>query len=93
VQEPSPALLKAMDEGIAEFAKAVREFDDYLASPGAKKGLGTFDSEPRSFLGNLREYRDEVASSRSNARFKLQFLVQHYNNMINSANMASRMMR
>lgn len=93
VQEPSPAILKALDESIAGFAKAVRDFDDYLASPNAEKGRGTFDSAPRSFLGEVREYREEVASSRSNAAFKLQFIVQSYNNMIQAANLESRLRR
>lgn len=91
VQSPSPALVKALDDALAPFAKAVREFDDYLASPDAKKGMGTFDSEPRSFLGEVREYREELASKRGNPGFKLQFLVGSYNRMIQSANMASRM--
>ncbi len=90
VQEPTPALLKPLDESIASFAKSGREFDDYLATPGAQKGRGTFDGEPRSFLGQVREYREELGSKRPNMGTKLQFLVQKYNSMIQSANMESR---
>jgi Protein of unknown function (DUF3829) len=93
VQEPGPALLKPLDESIAAFARAVRGFDDYLAAPGAQKGMGTFESEPRSFLGAVREYREELAGRRSNAAFKQQFLVQHYNRMIQAANLESRLRR
>ena len=93
VQEPGPALLKPLDESIAAFARAVRGFDDYLAAPGAQKGIGTFESEPRSFLGAVREYREELAGRRSNAAFKQQFLVDHYNRMIRSANLESRLRR
>jgi hypothetical protein len=51
----------------------------------------TFESEPRSFLGAVREYREELAGPRSNAAFKQQFLVDHYNRMIRSANLESRL--
>ncbi len=93
VQQPTPALAKALDEAIPEFAKAVRDFDDYLASPAAKKGMGIFDSAPRSFLGDLRDYRDDVASGRSTVGTKATFIIQHYNNLVNAANMANRMAR
>jgi Protein of unknown function (DUF3829) len=94
VQEPGPALVKPLDEAVAAFARAVRGFDDYLARPDAQKGMGTFESEPRSFLGAVREYREELAGrSSSQARFKLQFLVNHYNRMIQSANLESRLRR
>jgi Protein of unknown function (DUF3829) len=91
VQEPSPALLKSLDESIAAYAKAVRDFDEYLASPGAQKGRGTFDSAPRAFLGDVREYRDELAAKRPNAGFRLQALVQKFNAMIQAANLESRL--
>jgi hypothetical protein len=92
-QEPSRELLKELDQRIAGFAEAVRGFDDYLGSPGAQKGKGAFDSTPRSFLGQVREYREELGSRPSSARSKLQFLVLHYNNMIGAANLESRLSR
>lgn len=70
-----------LDETIPTFAKVVKEFDEYIASPNAAKH-GVLDSQPRSFLGNVRDYRDDLESDPSSAQTNLQFLISEYNTMV-----------
>jgi hypothetical protein len=51
--------LPELDKAIAEYAVAMRDFDDCLATPGAQHGM--LDTSPRSFPSKMREMRDEVA--------------------------------
>jgi hypothetical protein len=70
-----------LDKAIANYATAVREFDDYLASPSAQHGI--MDTSPRSFLSKMREMRDEVArGQRPGGVMGTTFIVQEYNMMI-----------
>lgn len=85
LSENGPDQLARLDKAIPPFAAAVKDFDDYLASPDAKKG-GSLDSFPRSFLGNLRDYRDELESNPDSADMKLQFLINEYNMLVQMAN-------
>jgi Protein of unknown function (DUF3829) len=73
--------LAELDKAIADYATAVRQFDDYLATPGAQHGM--LDTSPRSFLSKMREMRDEVAKGqRPGGMMGTTFIVQEYNMMI-----------
>ena len=73
--------LPDLDKAIASYAGAVREFDDYLATPDAQHGI--LDTLPRSFLAKMREVRDEVArGQRPGGVMGTTFIVNEYNMMI-----------
>jgi len=75
--------LSELDKAIADYAKAVREFDDYLATPDAQHGI--MDTSPRSFLSKMRETRDEVAhGQRPGGMMGTTFIVNEYNTMVNT---------
>jgi Protein of unknown function (DUF3829) len=73
--------LPDLDKAIANYATAVREFDDYLATPDAQHGI--MDTSPRSFLAKMREVRDDVAKGqRPGGITGTTFIVNEYNMMI-----------
>jgi len=73
--------LPALDNAIANYASAVRDFDDYLATPDAQHGI--MDTSPRSFLSKMREVRDEVAKGgHPGGMMGTTFIVNEYNMMI-----------
>ncbi len=87
--------LSAFDAVLVGYAAAVRELDAYSAAePGAFTG---FESRPRAFLGKLREFRDKLARSKGDARGPagrdLTWIVNDYNTMISTAQMATRFAR
>ncbi len=88
-----PADMKAFDAALDAYAKVVRAFDEFAqANPGK---FSTFESQPRSLLGKLRDVRDKLAKAKGRVRdqfvgMDLTFLVSQYNMMISSAQMAAR---
>ncbi|GJD93431.1 hypothetical protein OCOJLMKI_0625 [Methylobacterium iners] len=83
--------MPAFEAALAGYAGAVRELDAYVAAePGA---LSSFESRPRSWLGKLREFRDKLAAAKGDARRgagrDLTWIVNDYNSMISTAQLAS----
>jgi Protein of unknown function (DUF3829) len=77
----SKSRLPDLDKAIANYATAVREFDDYLATPEAQHGM--MDTSPRSFLAKMREVRDDVArGEHPGGMMGTTFIVNEYNMMI-----------
>ncbi|MCB1520158.1 MAG: YiiG family protein [Hyphomicrobiaceae bacterium] len=84
--------MTTFDSRLDDYAKAVRALDDFnVANPGK---LSSFDSQPRSLLGKLRDYRDKLAHFKGDARragnFELTFIVSEYNMMVSMSEMAVR---
>jgi hypothetical protein len=87
--------MKGYDEALARFAPVVREFDAFnAANPGQMSG---FDSYPARFLGKLREFQTKLQKSKGDARRgagnDFTWIVNDYNMMISSAQMAMRFSR
>jgi hypothetical protein len=87
--------MKGYDEALARFAPVVREFDAFnAANPGQMSG---FDSYPSRFLGKLREFQTKLQKSKGDARRgagqDVTWIVNDYNMMISSAQMAMRFSR
>jgi hypothetical protein len=84
--------LPAFDKVLADYAARVKEFDEYAsANPNS---FFTFESQPRSWLGNLREFRQKITRSKGDARranvsFEMTWLINSYNSMISSARSAT----
>lgn len=84
--------MPAFEAAVASYASAVRDLDAYVAAePGA---LSSFESRPRAWLGKLREFRDKLARAKGDARRgagnDLTWIVNDYNTMISTAQIASR---
>ena len=84
--------MAAFDAILATYAAAVKELDTYVATePGT---LSSFEGRPRAWLGKLREFRDKLAQAKGDARRgagrDLTWIVNDYNTMISTAQMASR---
>ena len=84
--------MPAFEAAVSAYASAVRDLDTYVAAePGA---LSSFESRPRAWLGKLREFRDKLARAKGDARRgagnDLTWIVNDYNTMISTAQIASR---
>jgi hypothetical protein len=84
--------LKAFDAALATYAVAVKEMDLFgEAYPGK---FSTFESQPRSLLGKLRDFRDKVGKAKGDARRggggDLTWIVNEYNMMVSTSDMAAR---
>lgn len=84
--------MPAFEAAVSAYASAVRDLDTYVAAePGA---LSSFESRPRAWLGKLREFRDKLARAKGDARRgagnALTWIVNDYNTMISTAQIASR---
>lgn len=87
--------MKVYDEALARYAASVRAFDEWnQANPGK---LSSFDSAPGRFLGKLREFQTKLARAKGDARRgagqDLVWIVNDYNMMISSSQMALRFSR
>lgn len=85
----------SFDATLAVYAASVRELDEYAA---ANPGLfSSFESQPRSFLGRLREFRDKIARARGDVRRgganDLTWIVNTYNSMISASRTAVQVSR
>jgi hypothetical protein len=78
------------EAAVKTYADAVRDMDAYgAANSGA---FSSFDSQPRSYLGRLREFRDDLKKVKGDARRgpgeDLHWLVSDYNRMISMSRMS-----
>jgi hypothetical protein len=76
--------MPGFDEVLARYASAVREMDMFSQeNPGKFSG---FESQPRSLLGKLRDFRDKLARAKGDARRgagqDLTWIVNDYNMMV-----------
>lgn len=84
--------MKAFDASLAAFGAAVKEMDTYgAANPNS---FFVFESQPRSLLGKLREFRDKLARARGDIRrarnSDLTWIVNDYNMMISTSQSATQ---
>ena len=95
-QVPRPFVdMTAFDASLNAYAAAVREMDDYgRANPNS---FFVFESQPRSLLGKLREFRDNLARAKGDARrargCDMTWIVNDYNMMISSSQSATQFNR
>ena len=87
--------LTAFNAAVANYAKAVREMDDFKdKNPG--KSLFV-DSQASSWLGKLRDFSDKLAKSKGDARRgaanDANWIVSSYNTMITLSETAARFPR
>lgn len=87
--------MPAFETAVSAYGATVRDLDAYVATePGA---LSSFESRPRAWLGKLREFRDKLARAKGDARRgagnDLTWIVNDYNTMVSTAEMASRPVR
>jgi hypothetical protein len=87
--------LKAFDAATADYAKAVREMDDFKdKNPGTSLFI---NSQAGSWLGKLRDFSEKVAKSKGDVRRgaadAANWIVRDYNMMISLADTAVRFPR
>lgn len=93
---PSPekpvVAMPAFEASVATFAAAVKEMDAYGAAH--PDSFFVFESQPRSFLGKLREFRDKLARAKGDARKgagrDLTWLINDYNMMVSTSRNATQ---
>jgi len=87
--------MKAFDTTLAAYAAAVKEMDSYAAAN--PNSFFVFESQPRSLLGKLREFRDKLASAKGDLRRAkggdITWIVNDYNMMVSSSQNATRFAR
>ncbi|WP_342360640.1 YiiG family protein [Terrarubrum flagellatum] len=84
--------LPVFDKALAAYSAAVKGMDEY--SQANPNQFFVFESQPRSYLGKLREFRQKLDRSKGDARRAnvsndLTWLVNDYNMMISSASSAT----
>jgi hypothetical protein len=82
--------IKAFDEALAAYAATVRAFDGYIeANPGKVKFM---ESQPRSLLSKLRDYRDKLARTKGDGRRAgdTTWIISDYNSMTSLSETANR---
>lgn len=94
-REAKPVVdLPAFDAALATYASAVRSMDEYAAAePGSFTG---FEGRPASWLGKLREFREKLGRAKGDARrgrIDTTWIVNDYNTLISTAQMATRFPR
>jgi hypothetical protein len=91
--ESAPVIeMKTYDEALARYALAVREMDTY--SQATPNQFFVFESQPRSWLGKMRDFRDKLARSKGDARRgagnDLTWIVNDYNTMVTTSSSATQ---
>ncbi|TXM70427.1 YiiG family protein [Methylobacterium sp. WL120] len=94
-REAKPVVdLPAFDAALATYASAVRSMDEFAAAePGSFSG---FEGRPASWLGKLREFREKLGRAKGDARrgrIDTTWIVNDYNTLISSSQMATRFPR
>ncbi len=87
--------VKTFDTALASYATAVKDMDHFSeAYPGK---FSVFESQPRSLLGKLRDFRDKVARAKGDARrgggSDLTWIINDYNMMVSTSDSALRFSR
>lgn len=87
--------VKTFDAALAGYAAAVKEMDHFSeAYPGK---FSVFESQPRSLLGKLRDFRDKLARAKGDARrgggSDLTWIIHDYNMMVSTSESALRFSR
>ena len=87
--------IPAFTGALARYADAVKIMDGYSAAN--PNSFFTFESQPRSFLGKLREFGDKLARVKGNARRgpgrDLTWIINDYNMMVSSSESATTFAR
>jgi len=87
--------MAAFDAALTAYGAAVKDMDGYgAANPGS---FFVFESQPRSLLGKLREFRDKLARAKGDARragaSDLTWIVNDYNMMVSTSRTATQFSR
>ena len=86
--------MPAFDAALADYGAAVKDMDMFgAANPNS---FFVFESQPRTLLGKLREFRDKLARARGDGRragSDLTWIVNDYNMMINTSRSATQFNR
>ncbi|WP_020179200.1 YiiG family protein [Methylopila sp. M107] len=84
--------MPGFEAAVLSYAAAVKEMDAYGAQN--PNSFFVFESQPRSFLGKLREFRDKLQKSKGDARKgagrDLTWLVNDYNMMVSTSRNATQ---
>ena len=87
--------MPVFDGALARYADAVKAMDGYGAAH--PNSFFTFESQPRSFLGKLREFDEKLARAKGDARrgggSDLTWIVNDYNMMVSSSQSATTFSR
>ena len=87
--------MKVYDEALARYALAVREMD--MFSQATPNQFSVFESQPRSLLGKLRDFRDKLAKSKGDARRgagnDMNWIINDYNMMVSTSRNATQFAR
>jgi hypothetical protein len=88
--------LPVFDKAVAEYAAAVREFDKYASENPSS--FSVFESQPRNYLGKLREFRQKLDRTKGDARragvgHELTWLINDFNMMVSTSSSALRFSR
>lgn len=87
--------MPAFDGALARYADAVKAMDGYGAAHPSS--FFTFEGQPRSLLGKLREFDEKLARAKGDARrgggSDLTWIVNDYNMMVSSAQSATSFSR
>ena len=84
--------LPAFDKALDVYAAAVKDMDAYgSANPNS---FFVFESQPRSFLGKLREFRQKIERTKGDARranvsHDLTWLINDFNMMVSTSSSAT----
>lgn len=84
--------LPTFDTALTNYAGAVKDMDTYgAANPNS---FFVFESQPRSLLSKLREFRDKIGPAKGDARRggadDLTWIVNDYNSMVSSSQNATQ---
>lgn len=88
--------LPAFDKALDAYAAAVKEMDAYSAAN--PNSFHVFESQPRSWLGKLREFREKIGRAKGDARRAgvgndLTWLINDFNMMISTSSSATTFSR
>jgi hypothetical protein len=88
--------LSVFDKAVAEYASAVREFDKFASENPSS--FSVFESQPRNYLGKVREFRQKLDRTKGDARragvgHELTWLINDFNMMVSTSSSAIRFSR
>ncbi|WP_421405449.1 DUF3829 domain-containing protein [Agrobacterium fabrum] len=82
--------MSTFNDNLDNYAKAVREFDDYATKH--PNSFHVFESAPGSLLSKLREFHEVLEKNKGNASKgtdDLQWIIQEYNMMVTTSETAT----